>query len=92
MNVQADLNYLTDTERQIQNKNKESKITQTDRKRRIINLEWQILNNLKEILRFHRQADMEESQREKKYTKKNLKRSKLTQTDVEDIQREKRHT
>jgi hypothetical protein len=48
------------------------------------------LNNLKERLRFHRQTDMEESQREKKYTKKNLKRSKMTQTDVEDIQREKR--
>ena len=92
MNVQADLNSLTDTERQIQNKIKESKITQTDRKRRIINLEWQILNNLKERLRFHRQTDMEESQREKKYTKKNLKRSKMTQTDVEDIQRKKRHT
>ncbi len=35
---------------------------------------------------------MEESQREKIYTKKNLKRSKMTQTDVEDIQREKRYT
>ncbi len=92
MNVQADLNSLTDTERQIQNKITESKITQTDRKRRIIYLEWQILNNLKERLRVHRQTDMEESQREKKYTKKNLKRSKMTQTDVEDIQREKRYT
>jgi hypothetical protein len=92
VNVQADLNSLTDTERQIQNKITESKITQTDRKRRIIYLEWQILNNLKERLRVHRQTDMEESQREKKYTKKNLKRSKMTQTDVEDIQREKRYT
>ena len=31
VNVQADLNSLTDTERQIQNKIKESKITKTDR-------------------------------------------------------------
>jgi hypothetical protein len=57
VNVQADLNSLTDTERQIQNKIKESKLTQTDRKRRIINLEWQIQKKIKEKLRFHRQTD-----------------------------------